>query len=382
MTLPRRYAVVLMLIVSVCALAQENAVSPEAKALYEDAEKLAEAGKFAEAQSKLKKSAELGYAVAQFELGKAFQSVGQSAEAIKWFEAAGNQGNFDAMHALGRLYASGAADVPRNLLKAKEWLEKSAATGNAEGNTLVGILFENYPMGENMKWALHHLQIAADMGYAPAQAELGRLYIEGKDVQHDNAKALDLLNKAAAQQYAQAEFMLGILNGTGGAGLKANVFEAQSLFDKAAAHGDANMKIDVAMCYMTARGVIYLPDKAIALLTPLADQGHLEAQTLLGEIYCRDELVLKPNYPKAFELFKSAADKGHIRAQINLAKMYFNGLGTKQDYQQAYYWAKIAMIKDKLGAYQLVDAAAKQLTQQQMSELDGFVQLWLASRPF
>ncbi len=382
MTLPRRYALVLIMIVSVCAIAQENAVSPEAKALYEEAEKLAAAGKFAEAQPKLVQSAELGYSVAQFELGKLLQGAGKPHDALEYFEAAADQGNVDAMNMLGRLYANGSESTPKNPTIAKDWLQKSAAAGNAEGNTLLGILYETYPMGENMKWAMKHLQDAADMGYAPAQAELGRLYIEGKDVTHDSAKAVDLLNKAAAQNYAQGEFMLGMLYGTGGAGLSVNVWRAQSLVDLAAEHGDANMKIQIALCYMASRGVTYTPDKAIALLTPLADQGHLEAQTLLGEIYCRDEIVLKPNWPKAFELFKNAAEKDHTRAQINLAKMYYHGLGSvKKDAGQAYYWAKIAMASDKMNAYQLVDAAAKELTPKQIAELDNFVQLWLNSTP-
>jgi TPR repeat protein len=44
------------------------------------------------------------------------------------------------------------------------------------------------------------------------------------------------------------------------------------------------------------------------------------------------------NYPKAFELFKKLSESGDMRAEYDLSLMYLQGIGTKQDLGQGWFW--------------------------------------------
>ncbi|HMW43947.1 MAG TPA: DUF4124 domain-containing protein, partial [Plasticicumulans sp.] len=58
----------------------------------------------------------------------------------------------------------------------------------------------------------------AKMGDARAQTKLGELYLEGRGVSRDEAKARELFGIAAGNGYAEARFRLGDLLATGRGG--------------------------------------------------------------------------------------------------------------------------------------------------------------------
>ncbi len=84
-------------------------------------------------------------------------------------------------------------------------------------------------------------------------------------------------------------------------------------------------------------------DYATALKTwlPMAQEGDLEAQTYVGEIYEKG-LGLKPDYQAAAHWYRKAADAGFTRAQINLGSLYEKGLGVAQDSVEALNWYRRA----------------------------------------
>jgi uncharacterized protein len=61
-----------------------------------------------------------------------------------------------------------------------------------------------------------------------------------------------------------------------------------------------------------------------------AQQGDLEAQVTVGEIYERG-LGTQPNYEAAAIWYQKAADKGYSRAFFNLGTLYEQGLGVEAD---------------------------------------------------
>lgn len=71
--------------------------------------------------------------------------------------------------------------------------------------------------------------------------------------------------------------------------------------------------------------------------SPLASQGHAEAQNMLGFMYRWGQGV-EQDFAKAQEWYKRSADQGHSRAQNNLGMIYLHGLGVPKDDQQAFYW--------------------------------------------
>lgn len=77
--------------------------------------------------------------------------------------------------------------------------------------------------------------------------------------------------------------------------------------------------------------------KVIELWTPFAEEGNLDAQVTLGEIYMLG-LGVEQNYQLAFLWYRKAARQGSVEAQFNLAVLYENGLGTFKNKQQAIKW--------------------------------------------
>ena len=67
----------------------------------------------------------------------------------------------------------------------------------------------------------------------------------------------------------------------------------------------------------------------------------------------------------AFNEYRTAADKKDQRAYGKLAGMYFYGLGTKKDYQQAYIWFHMAYLTGNKEAERFRDAASATMTREE-----------------
>ena len=60
------------------------------------------------------------------------------------------------------------------------------------------------------------------------------------------------------------------------------------------------------------------------------------------------------NYENALEVWESLAKDGLSNAQYNVGLMHHNGLGTKQDYKQAYYWLLLSSEQGNLNSIRLI----------------------------
>lgn len=122
-------------------------------------------------------------------------------------------------------------------------------------------------------------------------------------------------------------------------------------------------------------------EKALAPCLKAGTSGHLESQSILGEIYnndgnsketyfwwnkaansgyipARNQLAMKyyyggsvfgleegwqKDYPKAFSIWQSDAKSGHPPAQFMVAEMHHQGQGVTQDYAEAWAWFRLAL---------------------------------------
>ena len=80
---------------------------------------------------------------------------------------------------------------------------------------------------------------------------------------------------------------------------------------------------------------------ALYTLTPLANEGNVLSQFLLGIIYKQGRGVEK-NLRLAVKWFRLAAEQGNASAQFNLGVMLHDGAGVIQDYREAFKWYKLA----------------------------------------
>jgi TPR repeat protein len=103
---------------------------------------------------------------------------------------------------------------------------------------------------------------------------------------------------------------------------------------------------------------------------PLAESGHVLAQTLVGSLYVYGEGVERDDTRAAF-WFRQAATNGSSQAQYNLGILYEKGWGVEQSNKQARKWFRMAADNGRQDAAsrlamlaELEDAPLQQTAQQ------------------
>jgi len=77
------------------------------------------------------------------------------------------------------------------------------------------------------------------------------------------------------------------------------------------------------------------------LLLPLAEQGIVYAQSILGLMYLKGEGVPQ-DFKEAVKWIRSAAEWGFAYAQFDLGAIYERGKGVPQDYKEAVKWYRLS----------------------------------------
>lgn len=168
----------------------ERVMSPEY--CFEQGEKYYYDDKnYTEAEKWYRKSAEQGYAPAQYELGAMYyydaeKGIKQDfSEALKWFKKSAEQNNAKAQRGLGHMYYSGEG-VTENLSEALKWYRKSAEQGEKYAQYRLGQMYE-YGEGipQNYDKAIEWYQKAADQGHEKASVALRQLLGEFYGVEYE-----------------------------------------------------------------------------------------------------------------------------------------------------------------------------------------------------
>ncbi|TWX73041.1 tetratricopeptide repeat protein [Colwellia sp. C1TZA3] len=141
-------------------------------------------------------------------------------------------------------------------------------------------------------------------GYAPAQYQMGLVYLNGYGVIKDPIKAVELLHLAAAKNYSDALFDLSLLYSEGEV-VKKDLKTAYTLMEKAAKKGLARAQFNLGVMIYNGNGV---------------PQDYLQAS----------------------RWYQKAADQNYALAQFNLALMYFDGKGVVKSTEMSYVWNIIA----------------------------------------
>ena len=230
-----------------------------------------------------------GQGFAQYALGKKYRD-GQGVErniqkAVELFTLAAKQGNSFAAFALGKMYLSNDASLPRDEATALNWITYASERGNQFAQCYLGKLLlkgaDGIPQDTNA--ALRWLRASVDQGNVYAEYALAMAYLKGKRVPKDALKALELLRHASSQDHQFAQYQLG----------------------KMLLQGEEAPK-DVAA--------------AVHWLTVSAMHGNQYAQYALGKLYLLGKDVEKDK-ASAAKWFQMAADQGNEYAQYFLKHM-------------------------------------------------------------
>lgn len=253
-------------------------------------------------------------------------------------------GNADAQTELGMAYATGNG-VDKNMVEARQWWEKAAASGNTSAQYALGLLYTKTGydgVNQDYKTAASWFEKAAKNGDAWAQYSIGFLYENGHGFEKNDKLAGQWYLQSAelGNEYAQLNVGLKFYYGQG---TEQNHPDAAKWFRKAAQQGNAVAAYFFGLMFESGQGVQADMDLAAAYLRRAADSDIAAAQTKLGDFYYDGKVGLQQNYTEALRWYGKAAELGDSTAAILIARMYDGGIGTEKDPVKATHWSRAAM---------------------------------------
>jgi TPR repeat protein len=211
----------------------------------------------------------------------------------------------------------------------------------------------SYFESENYTKAVRWYRKAAGQNHAQAQYVLGCCYEDGDGVPQNYTEAAKWYHKAAEQNHAEAQLTLGSCYRRG-QGVPQNMVEAVQWYRKAAEQGDADAQYSLGMCYQDGQGVVKDEAEAekwqnkareiwrkktedrLAVADP-----QLESWFQTGEKYYFGHGVPK-DYAEALKWYRKAAKHGHALAQNSVGAFHERGYGVPKDYKEAVKWYRKA----------------------------------------
>ena len=171
--------------------------------------------------------------------------------------------------------------------------------------------------------AIQRYTQAAEQGYAPAQNNLGFMYLSGMGLDQSYEKAFEYMNSAAEQGYAPAQSNLGYIY-CFGLGTEPSYEEAYRYNSLAADQGDAPGQCNLGYQYCYGLGVEQSYEKAVEYYQLSADQDYAAAIDHLGYMY-EHGFGVEQSYEKAAEYYQAAAEKGYQPSADILNEWAANG---------------------------------------------------------
>ena len=243
-----------------------------------------------------------GHATSQYLLGDAYYYgiygfAEDEDEAAKWFRLAAEQGQDDAMFALGNHLLRPGNDND-GVSDAVRWLEEAVEAQNYAAAYRLSTLYLDAERDEfDAKLGLKYLRLAARNDDTEAQTMLGSLYQQGHHVRRNYKTAISWYNKACKGEDAYAMLCLGI-------------------------------------CYEFGRGVDVNYQRAFKLYEQASDNGNAYADLKLG-CFRRFGKGCEEDDTLAFTKFSEAAENDVTDAHYWLGLCQFYGEGTPQNYGEA-----------------------------------------------
>ena len=265
----------------------------------------------------LKKAADLGVPDSQYNLGITHEEgrgvAKNDAEAAKWYGFAAEQEHAAARNRLGRMYATGRGLAYNDAHKARQCFTRAAEQGDA---------ISHNSLGEQIKKA-------AAAGDAEAQTILGVIYSDYRVIPETHAEEQHYFDLMAA----------------GGRGIQLNNAEAAKWFRLAAEQGFAAAQYYFGNVYSHGEdmwGVAQSGAETLKWYGLAAAQGNAPAQYSVGDMYASGTDVEK-NDAEAAKWFMKAAENGYPSAQYEIGKRYVEGIGLATDYKEAAKWLEKAI---------------------------------------
>lgn len=292
-----------------------------------------------------RKSAEQGYAPAQFDLGLSYErgyGVKQNySEAAEWYRKAADSGNALAQNFLGAAYEEGKG-VPRDYSEAVTWYRKSAEQGYALAQYNLGRCYQDGIGVSDVNLAIEWFQKAAEQNDTDAMRRLYFIYSEGKNIQKDLKKARLWLEKGAESKDKVCEYLKGYNFHFGEDGYPIDIKQAVFWYERSANHGYAMAAGHLGSIYSEGELGDKDVSKAIYWYQMASEGGERMAKCFLADYYKYGDGV-ELDREKAFSLKRESAVLGFPLSQVELGEMFRDGIGCVKDLEAARYWFQKAI---------------------------------------
>lgn len=282
--------------------------------------------------------------------GKGFSK--DEKKAFEWFQKAANQNDSEGLFKLGYCYQNGYG-ATQNKEMAVEYYEKSAKQGNSNAISAIAKMYANGDgIPKNMSRAIYWQEVLAFKGDKEAQnivlanqsVEHEKATISGSDARNMAIKSHKESNYKWARYCVERAIELGdddaaFLYGSWlcmGDGIEQDYPKAISLLTPIAENGHLNAQKKLFYIYDGKYGNGFAPDKnkKIYWMSKVAENGDEEFQMVMANWYELGHEV-KKDKKKAFEMYERATKKGNQKAKINMVYMLAAGNGTKKDIERA-----------------------------------------------
>lgn len=120
------------------------------------------------------------------------------------------------------------------------------------------------------------------------------------------------------------------------------LFENPAEWQVEAQAGDVTAMVRLADALETGEGIGQDIDAAVKWYADSIRRGSIEGNYFLGMALFEGRRGLQADPERALGHLQIAARYGIPRAHVALGKMFEDGLGTRRDYGQAYYWYHLA----------------------------------------
>jgi TPR repeat protein len=216
-------------------------------------------------------------------------------------------------------------------------ISKAAEEGDPDALIAIGQLYER---GSCISAAVEWYDRAAKRGNSDALVRLAWFYFDGRGVSRDRAYSFELFRCAVDQGDVRAQLQLAWMY-ENGIGVGSNQQIGRELTRKTEETTNIDKLRELAFMYSRGNGVERSEKKAAQLYRKAAELGDSFAQYILGNSYEQGEGVAK-NYKMAASWYRKAAEQNESSAQYSLAILYLEGKGVSKDVDEAVRWCSKA----------------------------------------
>lgn len=302
----------------------------------------------------LLKKADAGDPNAQLAIGSYYAKGEHSLKAdgqmaLKYLNAAANQGLPSAMTFLGVIYAEGKI-VPRDMKSAVHWRERGAEKGTPNDKWVLGnAYFFGFMMPKDPARALYWFEKAAEENDPNSIAKLVEIYEKIGDAKKlaDIKKKFSNLEVLAAEK-GNVAAMTAIAKKymTGKDGLPRDRIKGIYWFRQASDKGDPEATEKLAQMYARGKFLSQNTEKAQELFLKLAALDNAYCFKI-SKFYAEGESTFPRDEEKALEWFERGAASSDATTKLYVAWRFWKGDDTiKPNPDKAVYWCEQCLPKD------------------------------------